>query len=80
MKTIKKGIVFSDDIERILKGVNAFDYQYGKIPTTTEINDLRRDFKRQVDGYFDSVSILSEDEMLQVNNLIGGEYPHCIVG
>lgn len=79
MKTIKNGIVFSDDIERILKGVNAFDFQYGKIPSTNEINDLRRDFKKQVDGYFESVSIVSEEEMLQLNDLIGGEYPHCFL-
>ena len=26
MKEIKKGIVFSDDIKRILSGVNAFDF------------------------------------------------------
>ena len=80
MKTIKNGIVFSNDIERILKGLNALDFQYEKMPSQKTIDDVRSDFEKQVNRFFNSVSIVSEEEMVQVNNLIGGEYPHRIVG
>lgn len=78
MKKINKGIVFSDDIKRILNGINAFDYKYEFIPNNDVINSLREDFKSDVNKIFNSnVTIISEEEMINVNNLIGGEYPHC---
>lgn len=78
MKKINKGIVFSDDIKRILNGINAFDYKYEFIPSDDVINSLREDFKSDVNKIFNSnVTIISEEEMMNVNNLIGGEYPHC---
>lgn len=81
MKNISKGIVFSDDIKRILSGVNAFDYKYDFIPNDAVVEKLRNDFKKDVDKIFNgNVTIITEDEMLKVNNLIGGEYPHCYVG
>ncbi len=78
MKEISKGIVFSNDIKRILNGINAYDYKYEFIPSDSIIEDVRKDFKKDVDKIFNgNVTIISESEMLEVNNLIGGEYPHC---
>ena len=78
MRKIKKGIVFSDDIKRILSGVNAFDYQYKSIPSESVIDIVRSDFRNDVNKIFnDEVTIISEEEMLGVNEFIGGEYPHC---
>ena len=78
MKEIKKGIVFSDDIKRILSGVNAFDYKYKSVPGGSDIEAVRNDFRKDVNKIFGGdVSIVSEEEMLSVNDFIGGEYPHC---
>lgn len=78
MKEIKKGIVFSDDIKRILSGVNAFDYQYKSIPSGSVIESVRSDFRNDVNKIFNGeVTIISEDEMFGVNEFIGSEYPHC---
>ena len=78
MEVIKKGIVFSDDIKRILNGNNALDYQYKYIPSESVINAVRNDFKDSVNTIFNNkVFIISEEEMLEINKLIGGEYPHC---
>lgn len=78
MKKINKGIVFSDDINRILNGINAFDYKYEFIPSNNVIDAIRKDFKSSVNKIFNGdVTIISEEEMMEVNNLIGGEYPHC---
>lgn len=78
MKEIKEGIVFSDDINRILNGINAYDYQYAFIPRKSVIDTLRNDFKKDVNSIFNNkVTIISEEEMLEVNKFIGGEYPHC---
>ena len=79
MKKIKSGIVFSDDIKRILSGINAFDFKYDFVPSASVIKQVRQDFNRDVNKIFNgNVTIISEEEMLDVNNLIGGEYPHCI--
>lgn len=81
MKKIKEGIVFSDDIKRILNGVNAFDYEYEAVPSDSVITSVRDDFKRSVSKIFDNkITIISEDEMMLVNDLIGGEYPHYYFG
>ena len=80
MEKINNGIVFSDDIKIILNGKNAFDYVYKYIPSDSVIKVLREDFKRDVNKIFNNqVTIISEDEMNLVNNLIGGEYPHCYI-
>lgn len=81
MREIKKGIVFSEDIFRILNGVNAFDYKYEVTPSAKKIKELRIDFKKDVDKIFKkNTSIISEDEMMEVNNFINGGYPHCNFG
>ena len=49
MKKINDCIVFSDDIERILKGNNALDFNYEEkemiIPSKNFIDRLRNSFK-----------------------------------
>ena len=78
MKKINKGIVFSEDIKRILNGINAFDYKYDFIPNNGVIDTIRTDFKFDVNKIFSgNVTIISEEEMMEVNTLIGGDYPHC---
>lgn len=78
MNKIMNGIVFSNDIKRILSGVNAFDYKYQCIPNDSVIDTIRDDFKLDTSKIFNgNVTIISEDEMLEVNGFIGGEYPHC---
>lgn len=89
MKTIKEGIVFSNDIKRILKGYNALDFNYEKkgikIPSDNFLDDIRKDFSNNVNKIFGGkVTILSEDEMLEgfdlaLNDLYRA-YPHCIFG
>lgn len=77
MKKISNGIVISNDIKRILDGVNAFNYNYNVEVEDNVIDNMRGDFRKNISRIFDgNVSIISEDEMLEVNNLIGGEYPH----
>lgn len=80
MNKIKDGIVFSYDIEKILNGTNAFDFEYEFVPNDTIIKNLREDFEKDVNKIFNNkVTIIKEDEMMSVNNLIGGEYPHCYI-
>ena len=80
MKKISKGIVFSEDIKRILSGVNAFKFKYDFKPSDAVIREVREDFRKEVSSIFDSVEIISEEDMMRVNNLIGGGYPHCNFG
>ena len=89
MKIIENSIVFSNDIERILKGNNALDYNYEKngmfLPNESFIVELRNDFKKDTNKVFDNKSfILSEDDMLDsmdkaISDVIG-RYPHRIFG
>ena len=76
MEKISKGIVFSEDIKRILNGVNAFKSKYSFKPSDSVISEVRDDFRRDVNNIFDEVVIISEEDMMRVNNLIGGGYPH----
>ena len=88
MEKVEKGIVFSYDIYRILKGVNALDFDYRKnglsIPTEDEIVKLRNDFEKDVKRMFNgNVTIFSEEKMEDFLNgsLIDVlEYPHRIIG
>ena len=65
-------------VERILDGVNAFNYNYNVKVDDCVINNMRDEFKSDLLKIFDGkVSIISEDEMFEVVDLIGGEYPHC---
>ena len=77
MKKISKGIVFSNDIKKILSGGNAFDYKYVYVPSDSVINDLRKDFNSTVNKIFDKVTIVNEEEMLNINNIVKAWYPHC---
>lgn len=78
MRKINDGIVFSYDIKRIINGINAFDYIYDYIPDNSVISVLRKEFENDVNKIFNNkVIIISEDEMMMINSLIGGEYPHC---
>lgn len=87
MEKIKKGIVFSNDIEWILKGNNALKFSYENngmiIPESGFILKLRENFRSDVRRIFnDQVVILTEEEMLysifeQIKDVIG-RYPHSI--
>lgn len=75
MRKINDGIVFSDDIKRILRGINAFDFKYDFIPNDTVIKNIREDFKKDVNQIFNGkATIISEEEMMSVNRLIDGAY------
>ncbi len=68
MKRVEEGIVFSNDIYSILKGVNALDFDYRgegiMLPTEDEIQKVRKDFSKDVNRMFDGkVTIFSEAEM-----------------
>ena len=76
MEKISEGIVFSEDIKRILNGVNAFKFKYDFKPSDDVIREVRDDFRREVSTIFDRVVIISEEDMMRVNDLIGGGYPH----
>lgn len=82
MKKIENGIVFSNDIYRILKGYNSFCFNYNAIPSEECIKDVRLDFKNSVESIFDKVTIISEEDMLDgLYSIINiNEYPHRIVG
>ena len=81
MKKIEKGIVISNDIERILSGINAYDFSYQYTPNRDVITKLRKNFEEQIKVIFNNnVTIISEKEMLNINKLIGGRYPHCYIG
>lgn len=78
MKEIKKGFVYSEDIKRILEGVNAFDYKYDALPKEKTIEEVRESLRLQLNKIFNNEVVrVTEEEMLEVNKLIGGEYPHC---
>ena len=80
MIKISKGIVFSYDIKRILNGINAFDYIYEYIPNDNIITNIRDNFEEDVNKIFNNeVTIITEEEMMKLNDLISGEYPHHII-
>ncbi len=78
MEQIKKGIVFSNDIERILKGNNALNFNYEKlglkIPNSTFIKSLRENFALCTNRIFDNVTIISEEEMLKRMDRMADRY------
>ncbi len=82
MKKIDKGIVYSNDIKRILNGYNNLDYNYNGM-IIPNIEYLRKDFKKTVDSIFPSTTIISEEEMISsMSNAcqdVLGIYPHHIV-
>ena len=86
MKIIKEGIVFSNDIQRILEGYNAINFSYNEkgiiIPNKNYIESLRKDFTTTVNNIFTTTTIITESEMLEsIYSSISpflGVYPHCI--
>lgn len=86
MKIIKKGIVFSNDIQRILEGYNAINFSYNNqgiiIPNKNFIESLRKDFTTTVNKIFTQTTTIQESEMLEsiYTNISPflGRYPHCI--
>ena len=86
MKIIKEGIVFSNDIKRILEGYNAINFSYNKqgiiIPKENTIEELRKDFTNTVNKIFTKTTTITEEEMLEsIYSSISpflGQYPHCI--
>ena len=87
MRKINEGIVFSNDIKRILKGNNALNFNYSDkgiiIPNDNTIDVLRGNFLEDTSRIFDKVSIIEEDEMLlymfQSILDVYRRYPHCFV-
>jgi len=81
MIKINEGIVYSNDINLILNGYNNLDYNYNKILLPSNIEDLRKDFKKTTEGIFPKVTIISEEYMISsMSNAIKdvlGIYPHC---
>lgn len=68
MKRVENGIVFSNDILRIMKGQNALGFNYNAngliIPSEAQIAHVRNDFQKDVNRFFDGkVTIFSEEEM-----------------
>ncbi|MBQ8131815.1 MAG: hypothetical protein IJ193_04930 [Bacilli bacterium] len=89
MKKLEDGIVFSNDIERILKGKNAIDYSYEEnglvLPESSFIKRLREDFKKDTSRIFQGKSIIVEEEemlkaMVDAIRDVYGRVPHRIVG
>jgi hypothetical protein len=87
MKTIENKIVFSNDINLILNGKNAINFNYIKngiiVPTSSYIEDLRKDFKKTVNKIFSNkIEIISEENMLESIYYsikpFYKRYPHCI--
>lgn len=86
MKIIKNGIVFSNDIQRILDGYNAINYSYNQngmvIPSQNFIENLRQDFNTTVNKIFTKATTITEEEMLtSIYKSISpflGRYPHRI--
>lgn len=68
MERVQSGIVFSNDIFRIMQGQNALGFDYNKngliIPNERQIEVMRNDFKKDVNRIFNGdVTIFSEEEM-----------------
>lgn len=67
MERIQNGIVFSNDIGRILNGNNALDFDYRNIgvPTNSVIESVRLNFRSDVDKIFSKhVRVITELEMI----------------
>lgn len=68
MTKIIDGIVYSNDVLRIMNGNNPYNFKYSDngIIVPKEIKDLEKDFERDVNGIFNNkVTIIEENEMLE---------------
>ena len=62
----------------VTRSICIYNYNYNVKVDDCVINNMRDEFKSDLLKIFDGkVSIISEDEMFEVVDLIGGEYPHC---
>ncbi len=85
MEKVNSGVVFSNDILRILQGKNALDFNYEKnglsLPSKKQIEVLREDFRKDVNRIFErDVTIFSEEKMEGFLNDSLEDctiYPHC---
>ena len=73
MEIINSGVVFSNDIDLILKGKNALKYSYQDngliIPDKSFIDNIRDDFEKETSrAYEDNITIVSEEEMAYYMN------------
>lgn len=89
MKKINDCIVFSDDINKILEGNNALNFKYKErgiiLPSEAFIEDLRLDFKKDVDKIFDNKTLIISEDAMEVSLdtcLIDvfRRYPHSFFG
>lgn len=86
MKKIEKGIVFSNEIYRIMNGQNALDFNYEQngliIPTKKQIDILRKDFRKDVNRIFNNeTTIFEENEMEKfLYDALEDcrDFPHCV--
>lgn len=85
MKELENKIVFSEDINLIMKGRNAFNFNYEdnniSVPSESFIKDLRINFEEIIQKIFDkNYYIVKEDEAFNyLNDLSMKEScPHCI--
>ena len=79
MEIIKNGIVFSNDIELILKGNNALKFNYEKngliIPNSKFIEDLRNEFKKvSISTYGNNITVVDEEKMIYYMNKFINQY------
>lgn len=77
-KVIERGIVISEDIQRILQGHNALGYKYDEhgilVPNKHVIEDIRKDFKQQMDKIFENVVIVKEDDITESMKKLAKRY------
>ena len=79
MEEIKKGVVFSNDINLILNGRNSLNFKYNEngiiVPTDSFIRDLRDDFKKiSKRTYGDDVVIVDEYAMSYYMNMFTDKF------
>lgn len=87
MKSIKNSIVFSNDIQRIMQGNNALQFDYQKfcvLPNDNFFRSLRDSFRKDTSKIFDGkITIIEEEEMVEAMDTsicdILGRVPHCII-
>ncbi len=88
MKVIEDGIVFSNDIKRILDGSNSLNFSYQDkemfLPNEELYKEIRQDFERDTKEIFNNkVKIIEEQEMVEglkssLSDCLG-RYPHCFI-
>ena len=75
---VEKGGFSHIKVNSMVKDLTKFKYDFK--PSDDVIREVRDDFRREVSTIFDRVEIISEEDMMRVNDLIVGGYPHCNFG